>query len=130
KFVNANDVAGQVGLLQQGQVQAIAVSPPNDVLAKQIGAHMLLDTATLNEPEQNVGFGVTRAYLQADRAAVTAIVKASIEAMARWRKDAAFTKGIIQKYLQSEDQQFTDVGYEAYGPLWPQAPYPSRDGML
>ena len=129
KFVNANDVAGQVGLLQQGQVAAIAVSPPNDVLATEAGAHLLLDTATLNEPEQNVGFGVTRDYLAGNRPAVVAIVKASVEAMARWKKDAAFTKGVIQKYLQSDDPQFTEVGYSAYGPLWPQAPYPSRDGM-
>lgn len=129
-FVNANDVMGQVGLLQQGAVQAIAVSPPNDVLALQIGAHLLLDTASLNEPEQNVGFGVTRAYLKDNRPAVTSIVKASVESMARWKKDPAFTKGVIQKYLQSTDEQFTNVGYDAYGPLWPQAPYPSRDGML
>jgi len=130
KFVNANDVAGQVGLLQQGQVQAIAVSPPNDVLAEQAGAHLVLDTATLNEPEQNVGFGTTRAYLAENRAAVIGVVKASVEAMARWNKDAAFTKGVIRKYLESDDQRFTDVGYEAYGPVWPKAPYPSRDGML
>jgi len=129
KFVNANDVAGQVGLLQQGQVSAIAVSPPNDVLATEAGAHLVLDTATLNEPEQNVGFGVLRTYLQANRPVVTSIVKASIEAMARWKKDAAFTKGVIQKYLESSDPQFTEVGYSAYAPLWPQAPYPSRDGM-
>jgi NitT/TauT family transport system substrate-binding protein len=129
-FVNANDVMGQVGLLQQGAVQAIAVSPPNDVLALQVGAHLLLDTATLGEPEQNVGFGVTRGYLKDNRAAATSMVKASIEAMARWKKDPVFTKGVIQKYLQSTDEQFTNVGYEAYGPLWPQAPYPSRDGML
>ena len=130
KFVNANDVAGQVGLLQQGQVQAIAVSPPNDVLARKSGAHLVLDTATLNVPEQNVGFGVTRAYLDANRSAVSSVLKASIEAMARWKKDAAFAKGVIQKYLESVDAQFIDDGYEAYGPLWPRAPYPSRDGML
>ena len=57
------------------------------------------------------------------------MVKASVEAMARWKKDVAFTKGVIQKYLESTDPQFTDTGYDAYGPLWPQAPYPSRDGM-
>jgi NitT/TauT family transport system substrate-binding protein len=130
KFVNANDVAGQVGLLQQGQVVAIAVSPPNDVLATEAGAHLVLDTASMNVPEQNVGFGVTRAYLNGERAAVSAIVKASIEAIARWKKDPTFTKSVIQKYLESTDPQFTTVGYEAYSPLWPQAPYPSRDGML
>lgn len=130
KFVNANDVQGQVGLLQQGAVQAIAVSPPNDVLAMKIGAHMILDTATLKEPEQNVGMAVTRGYLADNRPAVTSILKASIEAMARWQKDAPFTKGVIRKYLESNDQQFTDVGYDAYGPIWPRAPYPSRDGMI
>jgi NitT/TauT family transport system substrate-binding protein len=129
QFVNANDVAGQVGLMQQGQVSAIAVSPPNDVLATEAGAHLVLDTATLNVPEQNVGFGTTRDYLQSNRAAVSGIVKASIEAMARWKKDTTFTEGVIQKYLQNDDPQFTTVGYSAYASVWPQAPYPSRDGM-
>jgi len=128
-FVNANDVMGQVGLLQQGAVQAIAVSPPNDVLASKIGAHLLLDTATLNEPEQNVGFGITRAYLNENRPVVTNIVRASIEALARWKKDAAFTKGVIKKYLESNDPEFDNVGYDAYAPIWPQVPYPSREGM-
>jgi NitT/TauT family transport system substrate-binding protein len=129
-FVNANDVNGQVGLLQQGAVQAIAVSPPNDVLAIKIGAHLILDTATLKEPEQNVGMGVTRAFLADNRPVVLNVVRASVKAMARWKKDPAFTKGVIQKYLESDDAQFTDTGYDAYGPVWPQAPYPSRDGML
>jgi NitT/TauT family transport system substrate-binding protein len=130
KFVNANDVQGQVGLLQQGQVQAIAVTPPNNVLALQAGAHQILDTATMNLPQQNVGFVTTRAYLQGNRPAVLATLKATVEAIARWKKDAAFTKGVIQKYLESDDPQFTDVGYESYLPVWQQAPYVSRDGML
>ena len=37
---------------------------------------------------------------------------------------------MIQKYLESVDAEFIDDGYEAYGPLWPRSPYPSRDGML
>lgn len=129
KYVNSNDVAGQVGLLQQGQVAAISVTPPNDVLALQAGAHQVLDTATLNIPQQNVGFGVMRSYLQESRPAVLAVMKATVEAMARWKKDSAFTKSVIQKYLESSDPQFTDVGYEAYKPVWPQAPYVSRDGL-
>ena len=128
-FINGNDVNGQVALLQKGDVKAIAVSPPNDVLATKVGAHMILDTATLNEPEQNVGVAVTRDYLAANRATVVAVLKASVEAMARWRKDPTFTKSVIQKYLESNDQQFIDDGYSAYGPLWPQAPYPSREGL-
>ncbi|MFI5269574.1 MAG: ABC transporter substrate-binding protein, partial [Chloroflexota bacterium] len=37
KFVAANDAPGQITLVQQGAAQALAVSPPNDVLAQKIG---------------------------------------------------------------------------------------------
>lgn len=128
-FTNADTPEGQIALLQQGQVQAIALSPPNDVNAEHAGAHLVLDTATLNEPEQNTGMGVTRDYLRSNRATVSNIIKASIEAMARWKSDPTFTKGVIAKYLQLTDQDVIDDGYTAYEPTWPQAPFPSVDGM-
>jgi NitT/TauT family transport system substrate-binding protein len=129
-FVNANDVQGQVALLQRGDVQAIAVSPPNDVLATNIGAHLLLDTSTLNVPEQNVGVAALRSYVRDNHGPVMSVLKASIEAIARWQRDAPFTKQVIQQYLAADDPRFTQVGYDAYAPLWPRAPYPSRDGLL
>jgi len=129
KFVSANDVPGQVTLLKSGNVQAIAVSPPNNITALQAGGHEILDTATFDDPEQNVGIAVTREYLTKNRAAVTGIVKASIEAIARWKKDPAFAKGVIAKYLKNNDPQFLDVGYSAYVDVFPQAPYPSDAGV-
>ncbi|HYU21115.1 MAG TPA: ABC transporter substrate-binding protein [Chloroflexota bacterium] len=128
-FVSADSVEGQVALLNSGAVQAIAVSPPNNVLAEQIGAHEVLDTAKLNIPEQNVGIIVTRRYMDENRAAMLNVIKASIEAVARWRSDLAFTKDVIKQYLQTTDQRFIDVGYEAYAPVWPEVPYPSREGV-
>src|SRR5438270_478005 len=44
-FVPGNTIAGQVGLLQRGDAQGAAVSPPNDVLCERAGAHLVLDTA-------------------------------------------------------------------------------------
>ncbi len=129
KFVNATDVPGQVALLKTGNVQAIAVSPPNNVLALQAGAHEVLDTAAFDEPEQQVGIAAMRKYLTENRAAVLGVLKASIEAMARWPKDPAFVKGVIAKYLKTTDQQFIDVGYDAYAKVWPEAPYPTEPGF-
>ncbi len=129
KFVSANDVPGQVALLKTNNVQAIAVSPPNNVLALQAGAHEILDTAVYSEPEQNVGIATTRKYLTENRAAVLGVVKASVEAMARWKKDPAFVKDVIKKYLKTDDPQFLDVGYSAYTNAFPQAPYPSEAGL-
>ncbi len=128
-FVNGNDVNGQITLLGSKKVDAIAVSPPNNVLGTKAGGKEIFDTATLNEPEQNVGLAATRAYIAQNRAAVIGVTKASIEAMARWKKDPTFVKGVISKYLNTTDQQFIDVGYSAYTDLWPQAPYPTVPGL-
>ncbi len=128
-FVAAQNAPGQVALLANGGAQAIAVSPPNDVRAEEIGAHQVLDTVTLHEPEQNNGIAVSRQYLNEHREAVKRVIQASIEAMARWKRDPAFIKGVIKKYLQQDNQRFIDVGYEAYAPVWPEAPYPTREGM-
>ncbi|HLQ34619.1 MAG TPA: ABC transporter substrate-binding protein [Chloroflexota bacterium] len=129
KFVNTNDAQGQVAAFSSGQVQAIALSPPNDVLTEKVGGHLLLDITTLKIPEQNNGMAVTRRYLNANRPVVTAALKASIESMARWQKDPAFIKGVIKQYLKQDDQRFIDVGYDAYKDLWPKAPYPSKEGF-
>jgi hypothetical protein len=57
------------------------------------------------------------------------MLKATIEATSRYRKDPAFTKDVIKKFLQSDDQRFIDAGYDAYLPIFPTEPYPSRDGF-
>jgi NitT/TauT family transport system substrate-binding protein len=128
-FVNGNTVAGQVGLLQRGDAQAIAVSPPNDVLAERAGAHLVLDAAALNIASQQNGLVVSRKVLAAKRPAILNMIKASIESFARWQKDPPFVKDVIKKYLKETDQRFIDVGYEAYLPIWPKAPYPSNEGF-
>jgi ABC-type nitrate/sulfonate/bicarbonate transport system substrate-binding protein len=130
RFVAAQSVSGQVSLLATGEAQVIAISPPNDVLAEDVGAHLILDTVPLHEPEQNNGIGVSRKFLTENRAAMLGVVKASVEAMARWKRDAPFVKDVIRKYLRQDNQRFVDVGYEAYAPVWPEAPYPTREGML
>jgi len=128
-FVGANSVEGQVGALTSGQAQAIAVTPPNDVTAERAGAHLIFDTSTIDEPDQGLTLTTTRKYLSANRPTMLAALKATIESMARWKKDPEFVKGIIAKYLKLDDQRVIDVGYEAYLPIWPQAPYPSREGL-
>ncbi len=128
-FVSATDVPGQVTLLKTGNVQAIAVSPPNNILALQAGGHEILDTAVFNEPEQNVGIAALRKFLAGNRPAALATVKASIEAIARWKKDPAFVKSVIRTYLKNDDQQFLDVGYSAYVDAFPESPYPSEPGL-
>lgn len=128
-FIAAQDPPGQVAAMKAGKAAAIAVSPPNNILAVQAGGKEILDTATYNEPEQNVGIVTTRKWLADERAGAIAVTKASIEAIARWKKDPAFVKGVIKTYLKNDDPQFLDVGYSAYTDIFPQVPYPSEEAM-
>jgi ABC-type nitrate/sulfonate/bicarbonate transport system substrate-binding protein len=130
KFVNANDTQGQVTVLSRGDVQAIAVSPPNDVLAEEKGgAHLVLDEAEYHTPSQQVGMAVLQPYLNQNRAAALNVAKATVEAIHRWKTDPAFAKGVIKKYLKVDDQKYIDSGYSAYAPLFPEVPYPSKEGF-
>ncbi|MFI5267916.1 MAG: ABC transporter substrate-binding protein [Chloroflexota bacterium] len=129
KFAPSGDANGQVAVLQSNQVQAIAVSPPNDVQAQKVGAHLVVDEATFHEPEQQVGMGLAKAYIAQNRAAALGVVKASIEAIHRWKTDPAFAKKVIQKYLKSDDQAYIDDGYSAYASTFPEVPYPTKEGF-
>jgi len=128
-FIAANDPPGQVATLVAGKAAAIAVSPPNNILALKAGAKEILDMASYNEPEQNVGVAVTKKFLAEQRPAVLALMQGSIEAIARWKKDPAFVKDVIKKYLKNDEPDFLDVGYNAYKDVFQQAPYPSEDAL-
>jgi ABC-type nitrate/sulfonate/bicarbonate transport system substrate-binding protein len=128
-YAAAGDANGQIALLSNGQVQALAVSPPNDVSAYKVGAHLILDEAQYKVPEAGVGMAVSTKYLAQDRQTVLNIAKATVEAIHRWKKDPTFAKGVIKKYLKQDDQQFIDTGYDAYTPLFPDDPIPSTDAF-
>jgi NitT/TauT family transport system substrate-binding protein len=129
KFAAANDTPGQVGLLANGQVDAIAVSPPNDVLAQKVGAHLVLDEAEYHLPNQAVGMSMPRTYLAQNRPKALAVAKATVEAIHRWKTDPPFAKNVIKKYLKQDDQAFIDSGYEAYARMFQDKPYPSTAGF-
>jgi len=129
-YVAGNDEPGKLTLLKSGNAQAIAVSPPNNINAvQQGGGKEILDTGTYKEPEQQVGIVATRKYLTENRAAALGVVKASIEGIARWKKDKAFVQQVTKQYLKNDDPLYLDVGHSAYTNAFAQAPYPSEAGL-
>ncbi|HLQ31225.1 MAG TPA: ABC transporter substrate-binding protein [Chloroflexota bacterium] len=129
KFAAANDSPGQVALMSAGQADAVAVSPPNDVLAQKIGAHLILDEADYHLPNQAVGMSLPRGYLAQNRPRALSVAKATIEAIHRWKTDPPFAKGVIKKYLKQDDPAYIDSGYNGYLNLFQEKPYPSKPGF-
>lgn len=129
-YVNGNSQPGELTLVVAGQAYALAISPPLDLQAEQAGLHQILDATTMDIPDQDVGLVVARSYVTEHRDTVLAVLKASIEAMHRWQQDPTFTKTVIAKYLNLTDPAVIDEGWSAYAPVWPQAPFPSQEGLL
>jgi NitT/TauT family transport system substrate-binding protein len=129
KYLNANNAPGQITMLQAGNAQATAVSPPNEVLAQSSGSHVVLDTTMLHIPLQQVGMVVSANAIAQNRSTSLNVLRATIEAIHRWKTDPEFTKGVLKKYLQVDDPAFINSGYDSYTSVFLQAPYPTEAGF-
>jgi ABC-type nitrate/sulfonate/bicarbonate transport system substrate-binding protein len=129
KFVAANDQQGQVQMLGSGNAQAISLAPPLEVSAQRAGGHVILDLAQEHIPLQLIGAVTSKAWVAQNRPKAIAVLKATIEAINRWKTDAEFTKGVIKKYLKEDDEAFVDSAYSHFVPVWTKVPYPSKEGF-
>ncbi|HEX9076325.1 MAG TPA: ABC transporter substrate-binding protein [Anaerolineae bacterium] len=129
QITTSGDASGQIAALKAKLVQAILVSPPNDVTAQKQGAVQLLDTIPLKLPYQAVGLASTRRYIQAHRATVLNFIRAETDALRRFKSDRAFAESVMAKYLQTNDQEVLDASWEAYSKAFVEIPYPSLPGI-
>ncbi|HLG70389.1 MAG TPA: ABC transporter substrate-binding protein [Chloroflexota bacterium] len=125
-FVPAGDVAGQLAMLQSGQAQAAAMSPPNEVAFERAGFHVVY---TLPEEEEKNVLAVSRKYAAEHRPEVLSLLKAGVAAASRLKHDAGFAKDVMRKYLKQTDQALLDAGYNAYAQLWITAPVPDAQAF-
>jgi NitT/TauT family transport system substrate-binding protein len=127
--VQARDAAGQVSVLTSGQVQAVMLSPPNDLVAQKQGAKLLVDTVPLKLAYQATGVATSRSYLSKHRAAAVSFVKAISDAIQRFKTDPAYAKQVMQTYLKIEDPEILDATWKGYAAAFEDVPYPSVAGI-
>jgi ABC-type nitrate/sulfonate/bicarbonate transport system substrate-binding protein len=125
----SRDVQAQIAAYQGKLIQGALVTPPDNVRFQQIGAKVLLDTATLNIPFQSVGVATTRQLIQDRRPAILAFLKGEIEAIHIFKTNREQAEAVLKKYLNSDDQTVIAASYEAYAPVFEDIPYPSREGL-
>jgi ABC-type nitrate/sulfonate/bicarbonate transport system substrate-binding protein len=129
KITQANDASGQMAALKNKSVDAVLLSPPNDVVAQKQGASVLIDTIPLNIPYQAIGLATTRKYLASNRATALNFLKAEIDAIRRFKTDRAFAEATMGKYLQTTDSDVLSSSWEAYSKSFADIPYPSISGL-
>jgi NitT/TauT family transport system substrate-binding protein len=129
KYANGNDEPGKQALLASGTALGVVASPPADIVAQRAGAHLLWDSEPEKIPLQQVGIVGTGAWLAQNRAAATSIIKATIEAVHRWKTDPAYARGLFGKYLKEDDPAVIESGYSYLARILPDTPYPSKEGF-
>ncbi|MDQ7903599.1 ABC transporter substrate-binding protein [Phytohabitans sp. ZYX-F-186] len=121
KIVYLQTVAAQYAALKAGTVDAVLLSPPTTVKARQEGLHKVADIADKTAPAV---FAVTEGYLDANRPAVLAFVKAMAEATRTARDDP---QGLADSFLKANpdlDAALVPSSFEEAAPRWEVSPYP------
>ncbi len=116
EILSVGNQAAQLAALEQGKVQAGVYSAPTTAKARKAGFAVLLD---LNYVPFNANSIIVRREMLDDpagREALTRYLKATVEAIARLRRDKPFALQILQQYLKEDDPEALEEVYQAYVP--------------
>ena len=114
--------------LKAGVVDAAAMSHPGYGQARKMGYVMLWDSAKeIDYPWMEIT--TRRATLKSDRDLVLNYVKAHLEGIAVFKKDAEFSKKVIRKTLRFSDEELLNESYQIFSKMFLPTPYPNLPGM-
>jgi NitT/TauT family transport system substrate-binding protein len=123
------DVPGQVAGLSQHLIDAIVVSPPNNLEAEKAGGHQVMSFLDLHIPYPGDGVVSTKPYVNQHRDIVVKYLAAYVEAIQYLKTHPAESKKIFAQYLKLDDQRVLDATYDALVEVLPDNPAPEPAGL-
>jgi ABC-type nitrate/sulfonate/bicarbonate transport system substrate-binding protein len=113
-IVQIGAVESIVPAMAGGRVQAGILSYPAIGRARKLGFHELLDIAALNLPYASTGMTTRGEVVRKDPDLVRRYMMAQVEAIARMKRDRAFTVNVMSKFLRTNDQEQLAEAYDVY----------------
>ena len=113
-IVQIGAVESIVPAMAGGRVQAGILSYPAIGRARKLGFHELLDIAGLNLPYASTGITTRGDVIRKEPDLVRRYMMAQVEAIARMKRDRAFTIGVMSKFLRTNDQEQLAEAYDVY----------------
>ncbi len=129
-ILQVGSVPNVLAALKNGTSQAGALSPPAHLQAETMGFSELAD---LSKGEIYYPFTyivVTAGFLEKNRNLIAPFLRASVEAIHRYKTDKAFAKKIIAKYLRIEDEKVLEDTHQLFSGLFETVPYIKREGLV
>jgi NitT/TauT family transport system substrate-binding protein len=116
--------------LQSKNVQATIITPPFTLTARKLGYNTLIDMAQLNIPYQLTALVTSRAYIKTHHDIISAVIRASSEAIHFYKTQKEPSLKILSKYLQTTDREALEETYrEVSLKAVPDKPYPTLAGV-
>ncbi len=127
-LIPTGSVANATAALAGGAVQATLSQPPDQLALEPKGFHVLANMADLHLATANTTIAATRAYVSANKDVTQRYVDSIVEAIARAKKDRAFTLEVLKTYLKTSDEKALNATYDHYvGTVIPSAPFVRAD---
>jgi ABC-type nitrate/sulfonate/bicarbonate transport system substrate-binding protein len=115
--------------LQNGTSQAGALSPPAHLQAERLGFSELMDLAKTDIDYPYTYIVVSSAFLEKNRESIRPFLAASIQGIHRFKRDKAFAKKLLAKYLRVGDDKVLEETQQLFSELLETAPYVKRAGV-
>nr|ART40974.1 L175 [uncultured bacterium] len=114
--------------LKSGVVDGAAMGHPGYGMAQKLGFSMLWDSAKeVDYPWMEIT--TRRANIKDDREKIMNYMKAHLEGIALFKRDANFGRKVIKKILKINDDELINESYEIFSKRFIAAPYPNLTGM-
>jgi NitT/TauT family transport system substrate-binding protein len=128
-ILQVGSVPNVLAALQNGTSQAGALSPPAHLQAERLGFSELMDLAKTDIDYPYTYIVVSSAFLEKNRESIRPFLAASIQGIHRFKRDKAFAKKLLAKYLRVGDDKVLEETQQLFSELLETAPYVKRAGV-
>src|ERR1051325_6748382 len=128
-ILQVTSVPNILAALQNGTVQAGALSPPAHIQAEKAGFAELMDLSKGDIYYPFTYVALTAPFLERNRESIRSFLAASIEGIHRYKTDKVFAKKVMAKYLRISDDRVLEETHQLFAGLLERSPYVKREGV-
>ncbi|MBI4528463.1 MAG: ABC transporter substrate-binding protein [Deltaproteobacteria bacterium] len=128
-FLPAGPPQSRLAALSSKQMEATIVAPESLVAVRKAGLKVLKDLSEVAVYIQHTGLVVRRGLLKENRKLARDVLAAVVEAIDFYRTHEQETIEIMERFTGIRDREALKASYDFHKRLFPQPPYPSREGF-
>lgn len=113
-IIQTGSVPNVIATLLSGQAQASVSKPPESMQLVARNFRVLLDLAQAKLPASTVCVVARKSWVAAHKDVAQRYIDSIVEAIAREKKDKAYTVQVLAKYTQSNDTAANQASYDLY----------------